>query len=440
VRIFLLLTALLPAACASTGSSTPQDKQLSPFYDQREQKDQGKTTQVRPFYWRREGPEGTKVNILPPLIRYREDDVYRRLHIFPLVFYTARHSPQDERSWFFMLFPFIFLGSDDFLVVPFGGVTHGLLGIDELVAFSWPYIRARWFSGSEADPIVFTRHNIFFPFIAWGSDKQPGGRRTFRVAPFYGWSRGRGGFSNGFVMWPFYTWRRSPNSHAWMIFPFYGIDESPTQKRTTVMFPFYFHTLDYLTGATDLTVFPFYRRAKGADNVDVSRYWPVYSYARTRSTVSEYAAWPIWHRQMVNSDYQYSRFTWGGGIFYRGIERVRRRDLYHEKKTLVWPVGRWQKTSNGYREVAVPLIWPFDSPSIREEGEPWRPFVSIYHKQIRPNGDRDISALFGSIMTRRTERTSMVTLLYGLLGWDRGPDGRHLRLLFGLRFRVSKKP
>jgi hypothetical protein len=232
-----------------------------------------------------------------------------------------------------------------------------------------------------------------------------------------------------------------------MVFPFYGKDESPTQKRITVMFPFYMRTIDYLTGATDTSLFPFWRRAKGADNVDVRRYWPAYSFSRTRSDVTEHVAWPLWRQQYVNTEHQFTRITWGGTFFYRNVERVRRDRklpgtdvLRHEKKTLVWPLVRVQKVNNGFREVAVPLYWPFDSPSIREEGEPWRPFVSLYQKIDRPNGDKDVSALFATYMYRRTKQTKRVRLLWGLLGWDREPTGRYLRLLFAIKIRVSKKP
>lgn len=435
----LLLLGILAGACASGPRPVPEDRPLSPFYD-RSQRGENTVTQVRPFYWKQEGPEGKKVNILPPLVRYREDHVFRRLHIFPMVFYTARHTPKDEASWFLYVFPFLFLGSDDFLLFPIGGVTHGFLGIDELLMISWPYIRTKQASRHPTDPVVFTTHYFFWPFLAFGSDGQENGRRRFRIAPFYGRTKGRGGYSKGFVMWPFYTWRRSPDSRAWMIFPFYGRDETPTARRTTIMFPFYFRTLDYLTGATDTTLFPFYRRAKGSDNVDARRYWPFYSWSREEYSTTEYAAWPLWRRQYVQSEHQFSKITWVGTIFYRNVHRVRRNDLFEERKRLIWPIGRWQSTSAGYREVAIPLFWPFDSPDIRQEGEAWRPFVSIYHKVVRPNGDRTVSALFGSVMTRRTEHTKKVRLLYGLLGWDRGPDGRYLRLLFGIRLKLSSRP
>jgi len=287
----IALFGLLAAACTAPGRRS-SERPLNPVYDWRNQ-GEARVVQVRPFYWKKTGPEGERVNILGPLVRYREDAVYRRLEIFPNVFFSARHSPEAERSWWFIFFPVLFLGTDDLLVFPLGGVTHGLLGIDELLLVTPFYARTRRYSGPEENRVTYTVRHLFWPLIAWGSDKRPGGRRTFRIAPLYGRTVGRDGGRSGFFLWPFYTWRRKGEEHAFFLFPFFGRNVTPTREETTVLFPIYHHAKDHLTGGTDTAVWPFWRRASGSDGLEVRRYWPFYEYRRAGFTTTEYAVWPI---------------------------------------------------------------------------------------------------------------------------------------------------
>jgi len=434
----LPVVALLLAACASSREPAASDGHFGVFYDRREEGEES-VTQVRPFYFKREDHRGKAINILGPLIRYRVDESFRRIQVIPAGYYTARHSPEEEKSWFFMIFPLFAVGTNDFFVLPFGGYSDSILGIDHLLAITPLYMRMRFVRGPPANPITYTVHHILFPILAWGSDDQPNGRRKFRFAPFYGRTRGRDGSTRGFVMWPFYTWRREGERRSFFIFPFYGRDVSPTREHTTVMFPFYFRTVDHQTGLKDTTLFPFYRRAKGSDRTEVRRYWPFYQYARDRTNLTTFIAWPVWRRQYVDTEREFLRWTWVMPPFYRKLRSFRRADGAQARKTVIWPIGRWERHYDGYRETAFPVIWPWDGPAIRDWSEPWRPFVSIWRRRTWPSGSRETTALFGLYMARRTPETKKVRLAWGILGWDdRGRDGTHLRLFWALRLRLSK--
>jgi len=391
--------------------------------------------QVRPFYWRQDGPRGTRVNILGPLVRWRSDAVYRRLHVFPNFWYTARHSPQDQRSWSAVFFPFLFLGHDDLLVFPLGGVSHGLLGLDERLLVTPFYARSKRTTSHPTDPRTYTIHHILFPLIAWGSDGH--GRHKFRIAPFYGKSVGRGGVERGFILWPFWTWRRGPEERAFHLFPFYGRNETPTRKDTTILFPFYHRSQNLLTGGRDVAVWPFWRRADDGDALWVRRYWPVREFRRSGFSTTEYWAWPFWRRSYVDDDRQFGRLTWVVP-FYKKVELYSKRDGRAGTKTIVWPLARWERTPEGGREVAIPSLSPIDAPALREFAEPIRPLISVFHKRITPDGTREVSAAFGLVMTRRTAESKKVRILGGLIGWERDPGGRYLRLLWGIRLRTGE--
>ena len=446
---WLPVLVLVAASCASrprgdsdaqpSGQSagpTAGERPLNLAYDRRVE-DGTEIRQIRPVYWKSEGPDGKRVNILGPLVRYREDHVYKRLDIFPNIHYSARHAPQDERMWWFVFFPLAFLGHDDFLVLPFGGVSRGLLGVDEILMISPFFIRTKTISSHPTDPDVYTVRHVLFPLIAWGSDGKPDGRRKIRVAPFYGKQKWRDGSESGFVMWPFYNWRRDGESKSFFVFPFYGKATSPTREETSVLFPIYNRVEDLRTGATDTAVFPFWRRTKGSEKVDIRRAWPIAEFRRFGWNTEEFVAWPLWRRAYRDDGTEFSKTTWIVPV-YRRIEGVDRKDGRHRKKTVVWPIGRWEKERDGTREVAFPILSPIDSPEIREFSEPIRPFISVYHRRVRPNGDREASALFGIVQTRKTEKSKKVRILGGLLGWDRSEEGRHLRLLWALRLRLGK--
>jgi hypothetical protein len=444
VRLAPLL--LLFAACTSPPAT--EDGPLGPIREHRRE-GEATTTQVRPFYYRREDARGTAVNVLAPFVRYREDQVFRRVQVFPFVYYTARHTPAEERSWFLILFPLAVFGTGDLFLLPFGGYSDSLLGIDHLLMVTPLYMRTRFVRGSAADPIVYTVHHILLFLVAWGSDGEPDGRRTFRIAPFYGRTTGRGGFSKGFILWPFYTWRRTgpfrlpggkmqPGSNSFMFFPFYGRDVSPAREHTTVLFPFFMRTIDHRSGLRDTTLFPFYRRATGSERTEVRRYWPFYQYSRDDANLTTFIAWPFWRRQYVESLHEFRRWTWVLPPLYKRTVAFRRSDGAHLRKTIVWPIGRWERAYDGYREVAFPVLWPFDSPSLREYGEPWRPFISVYRRRAWPSGNRETSALFGLYMSRRTAETRKVRFLWGFTGWDKTQEGSYLRLFWALRLRLSK--
>ncbi|MFI5402163.1 MAG: hypothetical protein ACHQ1G_04440, partial [Planctomycetota bacterium] len=432
----LLAVALLIAACA-TPRPDPVEKQ--PYGPVVERTTEGKATitQFNPVWYKRVDEHGTAVNVFAPLFRYREDEVFRRVQVFPFVYYTARHAPAAEKSWFMIVFPLACFGTGDFLILPFGGYSNSLLGIDHLLVVTPLYARSRFVRGPAANPDVYTVHHVLWPLIHWGSDGKEGGRWTLRFMPFWGKTKGRGGFEKGFVLWPFYTWRRSPQSNAFFIFPFYGRDVGPEIKHTTIMFPFYMRTRDSRTGLVDTTLFPFYRRATGSERTEVRRYWPFYMYSRDGPNLTTLTAWPIWRRQYVDSEREFRRWTWVLPPFYRKTTAFRRADGATLRKTILWPIGRWQRNYDGYREIAFPVLWPYDGPSLREYAEPWRNFVSIYRRRTWPSGDRETTAAFGLYMNRRTPETRKVRFLWGFTGWDKTPEGTHLRLFWALRLRVS---
>ncbi|MGH7162406.1 MAG: hypothetical protein ACREID_02895, partial [Planctomycetota bacterium] len=360
---------------------------------------------MRPFYTRREGPDGVSTLILGPLVRSHRTDATRRIQVFPNFFYSSRTTAGVPRSWWWMFFPILFVGTDDFLVFPLGGYSRGILGLHELVLVTPLYARSR-----QRD--LVTRH-VLWPFVAWGSDGKPGGRRRFRIAPFYGRRTWHGGERSGFVMWPFYTWRRKGDARAFFAFPYYGRNEAPTWRETTVLYPFWHRRRNFLTGEKDTALWPFWRAAGGADGLFVRRAWPLREYRRAGFTTTDVVAWPFWRRTYLDDGRSFGRLTWVVP-FYRSLKSVSRPDGAWSRKTVVWPAARWERSSDGAREFVVPVLSPVDAPKLREFAEPIRPFVSLYRRRVAADGARDTSVLFGLFSGRKSKEGSsfQVPLLY----------------------------
>jgi len=446
----LIFTALVPGGCRSvpaeeddTPYAPPKEEDRpapNPFYDKEPYPgEQAKKVQFRPFYWKYELGAKKEVNILGIVYRWREDEVFERLNILPFVYYTKRKLPQELASWFLWVFPVLFAGNDSLLIFPFGGVTRGMLGIHELTMITPFYIRTRTFSSDRTSPIVYTVRHFPWPFLAYGSDNRPGGRRKHRIWPFWGQEiNRRDGSSKGFVMWPLYTWRRrSDADYGFLFFPFYGREESATRRTTTVMFPFYQRYRDYYSGLVDTTLWPFYRRAEGVDWFEQRRYWPFWVYSRADFTTTEQVVWPFWRRTYVDNTRQFTRYTWVFPL-YRDKVKVSREDGSKTSKYYVWPFTRVENYADGGKEVTVPEWLPVDWPSLRKSMESFKPFVSIWHRRRYADGRVDTSAAFSLYMNRKGRDYTRTSLLTGILGWDRDATGRYVRLLWGIRFRVGK--
>ena len=129
------------------------DDERDLFYET-ERRETGDVFQIRPFYWEQKDKYGTSWNILGPLIRYREDETFRRLQILPNMFYTERKQPQELKSWYFVFFPLLFVGNDDFVLLPFGGHSKGFLGFHDFLMVTPLYIRTRRVSSHPTDPVI----------------------------------------------------------------------------------------------------------------------------------------------------------------------------------------------------------------------------------------------------------------------------------------------
>ena len=410
---------------------------LNPIYDAEESREE-KKVQFRPFYWRYESVDEKRIDVLAPMYTWREDSQFKRMQIFPFVYYTERTAPEDQKSWWLIGFPFLWVGNDDFLILPFGGYTTGFLGIQHLLMITPLFIRTKstYREVGEKENTTYTARYIAWPFVGWGSDGKKGGRRKLRIIPFYGYSKDRDGSEAGYVMWPIYTWQRDRrrNREGWMLWPFFGKDNSPTHRRTTVAWPFWTYDENYLSGAKDASLWPFWRHARGGDQIEVRRFWPLAEYRRDGFSTTEWRLWPFWRQTYLNEAHTFSRYNWVLP-FYKRVERFHRATGQYSLNTKIWPIGRWELYKGGGKEVAIPVYLPWRL-ARRETVEPWRPFVSIYHRWAQPNGDLDESAAFGLYLYRRRANWKKTSLLTGLIGWDKGPDGVHLRLFWGLRFKL----
>ncbi|MHC4959498.1 MAG: hypothetical protein ACYTGN_14120 [Planctomycetota bacterium] len=447
MRPTTLLFLALVAACAGSPKDTPGEQHFGAFYD-RDERPEGTVTQVRPFYWKQVSKDGqTQVNILGPLILYREDKTFKRLQAFPNIFYTARKEPPEEATWKLLVFPFIWAGPDGTLVFPLAGISKGVLGFHELAMVMGPlYVRTKKIS-SGAEPRIFTTHWFMWPFISYGTDDQPGGRRRFAFFPFYGHGRTYGrskgpgegrepGDRELYILWPFFTMKRGRDIQTFHLWPFYGRRTTPILRETVILWPLYNYREDLITGGKDAAFWPFWRSADGSDHIYVRRYWPLYEYRRVSFNTTEYAAWPIVRQTYVDEGHQFSHYVWANP-FYKHVRLWDREKRILRTKDQFWPIYRTDVDSEGRKDIKIPNLIPADAKLIRDFEDTVRPFTSVYSYRNDGRGEVEASAAFGVWMTRKNPKARDTRLLWGLLGWSKNPKGTYLRLLWAIRLRVG---
>ncbi|MCZ6571737.1 MAG: hypothetical protein O7C98_01060 [Planctomycetota bacterium] len=450
----MLLTTLVLAACATSRGGTPDPGRepepsiLEPFVEKRTRAG-AQIGMVRPFYWREFTTEASgprqRVHVLGRLYRRHWTPSLTTITV-PFISYTARRKPERYRSWYLIVFPFLWWGNDRLLIFPFGGKTTRLLGYDQLVMITPFYITARLGSWRSV--------NIFWPLISWGTDGKPGGRRRRRFAPFWGKSRLRDGTETGFFLWPFYTWRRNGPDRGFFFWPFYGRTETGTFVQKTWLWPFFYSSENYLTGARDRGFWPVWRSAGGGDGLEIRRLWPVRSYRRTGFTTTDVTLWPFFRRMYVDDGDTFQRIQWVLPL-YTNVHSYNRRDGAVTRKTNFFPFYFKETRSDGFRWFEFPHVIPVDSPTWRNYYEPWRPFLTLYSHRRHPDGSRDTSAALGLLQWNRTKeyRSFTVPLVYhktrwvsgrrktrlllGSIGWDRNEKGRFLRLLWFIKIRTG---
>jgi hypothetical protein len=411
--------------------------------------------QVRPIYRRIRNREEQSVEhqVLWPIFKYKESPGKKQTWLLPFVYDRTVEVPSTgkrDRDW--MVFPF-FGGTDAdegdyFLIFPFVGNTHNLFGSERIEWFGWPfYVRAR--------DREYESNYIFWPLIGWG---EGGGKRMFRILPFYGEKSNEGRSWRRNLLWPFFSWGEEELNTKYPIryfffFPFYGQNRSDVAWQTTVLYPFFMFSGSERGWREYQAPWPLFRYKTHPYGYAL-RVWPFYSHSEFYDeegridSRQNYYFWPlIWDSRFVvpRGRQEYTLVV----PFYRRSRYFSTDDEDLGGDVQIWPLYRLRVNEDGSRVLSVLGLIPFSN---------WRSFEAnwsflwtvVEARRSADGKERSQSWLFGLIQHRsgekgsytgltlvlehaKDEESEKVQLLKGLLGWERDEEGDGIRLLWFLK-------
>lgn len=329
------------------------------------------------------------VAFFPPLLGYDREHLDPRSANDPL-------GTENDLKHDFGLFP-LFLGGNWpetghwLALAPFGGVTHGFLGKEEMdwVGFPYPlYLYSRERAGDRFDketPVIES-HHVLWPLVNW---VHGAGRDGFRIWPFYAhYSRVdlRGGvlaYDRHWVMWPFVSWATNSANQGFydeegsfvttptqelFVFPFYGRIHGPDLENTTVLWPFFRYQEVPSAGFWELRApFPFFIMHHGVEQTSregpvTERWrfdvWPLAGYRSRPYYVRHFFLWPI--ERFERRDDQWvddTKFFLLPLFTYHHHHEKETQEDY--QRTRVWPFVNYRRGVEGDMEIhaLAPLLW-----------------------------------------------------------------------------------
>jgi hypothetical protein len=373
---------------------------------------------------------------------------YDRVHLDPTQSISHQGTKRD-----FGFFP-LFMGGDwpdqgrYFALAPFGGVTYGFLGRDEMDWWGFPY--PFYLYSRERD--VESRH-ILFPFVNW---VEGGGRTGFRIWPFYAhYARtdliGRPRYDRHWIMWPLVSWgtNYSPSggedeelgapaapipTEELFIFPFYGRIVGPETINTTVLWPLFRYEENPAANFWELRApFPIVTIHHGNDpelvkagkNGERWRFdiWPLFGVKTRPGYIRHFVGWPIERYEARDDQWVKDTKFYFLPLFsvHHHVEKETNEDYVRWR---VWPLVQYRRGVKGDIELhaLAPILW--DDPNGAERII--FPFFRLYEYKRTSEGGHQHRFLFGLASWRDEPAVPGLTD-----GYDR------LSVLFGL-FQIRK--
>ncbi len=402
---------------------------LGPLIFMREGKDD-KEKGIRPFYSTREDlARGLhRTDILYPISSLRRGDEERKVEVLEVMSRT-RSEGRDDLT----LFPFVFYrtteeGPREMGLFPFYLNLRNRLGKDEITSYFFPfYLRTR-----KGD---VTTRSYFFPFY---SVTEGGGERGRRFWPFYGFhKKEKTGLERKFIAWPFYMRQTSglkekEKSSALLLLPFYASIKSPNRRYTSILFPFFGHTVvtkDPGYSQWDYPL-PFLGHASGPGK-QMIKIFPLYGVSVRKDTRSRFFLWPLITTKVRDNENEYlSRFKILL-FLYSDVKRERRKEGTTKRRIHAWPLFSYSSDEEGmvrfqFLSILAPILGENDG--IKRN---WSPLWGLY--RYRSNGEVSVHSLLWNFIRReRGEEFSRWEIFGPLIYNAVEEDGREFSILRGL--------
>jgi hypothetical protein len=416
------------------------------FYE--EHKDTQRTWAVPPLlsYTLDPASDLEEFDFVYPLLTYDRYGKQYRWQLFQVLNFTGGETQREPKRDRITLFPIYFQqrSSDPAenytALLPFYGTIRNHMFRDQIHFVMWPiYCQTR-----KRDVVT---DNYMVPFF----DVRHGdGLKGWQLWPIVGnehkdvttVTNGFGdietipGHDSFFAAWPIYFNDRSglgtpnPVLHQGAI-PFYTIERSPQRNSTTVLWPFFTHTIDEEKKYNEWDApWPFVVFAHG-EGKTTTRVWPFYSHAQSPTLGSGFVLWPIYKYDLIHSaplDRRRNRILF---FLYSDILEKNTETGASRRRKDFWPFYTWRRDFNGntrFQMIAPLEVWTLGSHKIERDYSPaWSVWRSEKNAQT---GARSQSLLWNLYRRETAPDKKKVSALFGLYQYRSDAKGKQVRLFY----------
>ncbi|HVW21744.1 MAG TPA: hypothetical protein VHC86_11060 [Opitutaceae bacterium] len=445
---------------------------LGPFLFSRPEGNGDHIAGFRPLYMRREtnGLDTPEVDVAYPIFFWRSYRTHAEWSVFKIANHFGKKAdapasaPRDQS---FDVWPFYFSRQNGDprtsyrAVFPLFGTMKNRFSRDRISWVLWPlYVR----TSRDGETTTSTP----YPFIR----VTRGAAQGFALWPLFGWNSWPGAYRKHFYLWPL-GWDdvyQTPHeslggptiTRRQAFLPFYLSATGPGFVDKTYGWPFF--------GYTDQTepyryhetryFWPFLVQGEGEGH-RVRRWGPFYTHSVIRGYDKTWVLWPLWRDAIWNESGVRMEKRQLGIWFYWDLTEhsLSNPNAAPAHTTHIWPLlSLWD---NGAGRAQAEFLSPFEVffPHNDKMRPLWPPLFAVY-RYDRNQGETRTSLLWDAVTWARSEGrqrsefhfgplvgverspgAGRVSLLHGLLGWERRPGERGWHAFWlefsGVRHTVS---
>ena len=338
---------------------------------------------VRPLFYRTKNDkqDSLVIEYFYPLGKFKREGEYSRHYIVP--FLRGRDDRRGgTRENHFSLFVF-FQGQAESGesyggVFPLAGTVVGRFGRDRIRFFLWPIYSDVVDEGANTC-------NVCWPIL---STTKGGGRKGFRLWPFWGYKEEEGVSRTDFMLWPFFirSKRRMDTDdpeREYFLFPLYRNVRSRGRRQVAILWPFFSHTVDERGGYRRWDMpWPFISFSR-AEKMNRVMLFPLYHHKEAPGDRTRWILWPLyqcWDDQIGDQREVVKRYLLVNRIqtVFNGKGEVMR------KEVSIWPLFTYSRKGDEVKLRLLNLI------PIRHEGveRHWAPFYRVFGYERSASGKR----------------------------------------------------
>jgi len=404
-----------------------------------------------------EGADAEEFDLAYPLLTCARFGTEYRFQFFQLFSLSGGQNQQENTQKRFTLFPIYFQqrspdpGLNYTALVPFYGRLENRLFRDEIRFVLFPLY------GQSRKKDVVT-DNYLFPFFHL---RHGDALQGWQFWPLAGYEHKDltartnrddevqtiGGHKKFFALWPVFFDQKlrigaeNPEHHQALL-PLYSRLRSPQRDSTTLPWPFGLTLTDdrakkyrEVGAPWPLIVF-----ARG-EGKTANRVWPLFSHAKTPILESDFFLWPLYKYSRAHApplDRERTRILF---FLYSDLVEKNEGTGAALQRTDLWPLFTAKRDRDGNERLQ--LIAPLEPllPNNKGIERNYSPLWSIWRSEkSAKTGASSQSFLWNLYRLHTTPETRKCSLLFGLIQYQSGPEGKRLRMFCVPVFKTRKPP